>query len=285
VKLFLGIDIGGTTVRVGAFRSLNDVEAFDDDLFPVEHNYAKDFEGMMGASVFLRDYNQEHAGPVEGIGLAIAGVLDADRTTLAKAGNTVQWVGQPFIQELRTYFGCPVAFGNDAEAAAMAEAMYGNPEGGDFWFVIWGTGVGGTLVRYVDGKPIAFAGEMGHLRVSESNSRICACGQFSCLEAYCGGAKIREYVGVAAEELNPAQWEEVLAHMVIGLRGIATSQPVGRIYFGGGIAAKQSHFIPELEDLLRMDLQIVDAPEMALSRFGESAGTVGALALLKSTLA
>jgi len=60
---------------------------------------------------------------------------------------------------------------------------------------------------------------------------------------------------------------------------------VSKIYFGGGIAAKQSQFIPKLELLLREELRIVEAPSLELSRFGESAGTVGALALLKSKLA
>jgi predicted NBD/HSP70 family sugar kinase len=280
--LFLGIDIGGTSIRVSAFRSLDRVDAFDEEVHRVTGSYDQDFVNLGGACKFFQNH---HGEPIEGIGLAIAGVLDRGRTTLAKAGNTRQWVGQPFVQKLGEHFNCRVAFGNDAEAAALAEAMYSNPDGEDFWFVIWGTGVGGTLVRYINGSPVAFAGEMGHQQVSESQARICACNQIGCLEAYCGGAKIHEYEDVPAEELSPAQWNRVLSYMVIGLHNIVTIQPVLKVYFGGGIAAKQAQFIPQLEQTLRDELHIVEAPSMELSRFGESAGTVGALALLRSVLA
>jgi predicted NBD/HSP70 family sugar kinase len=77
----------------------------------------------------------------------------------------------------------------------------------------------------------------------------------------------------------------VLEYMATGLHNIVTIQPVSKIYFGGGIAAKQSQFILKLELLLREELRIIGAPSLELSRFGESAGTVGALALLKSKLA
>jgi predicted NBD/HSP70 family sugar kinase len=229
--LFLGVDIGGTTIHISVFRSLADTKPVAGENIPVTGVYAVDYELLMTACRLQTGLNYEEHGALEGIGLAIAGVLDKKRTTLMKAGNTRQWVDQPFVRKLEEQFGCPVAFGNDAEAAAMAEAMYGNPDGEDFWFVIWGTGVGGALVRYVGGKPVAFPGEVGHQRVSESDERM------------------------------------------------------PKIYFGGGIAAKQPRFVPELEDLLRMELRIVDSPDMELSVFGESAGTVGALALMKNALA
>lgn len=271
-------------MRVTAFADLENHTRIGGDEFKVALDYDQDFESLLRICELMYGSHSEEYGPVEGTGIAIAGVLNKDRTMLARAGNTRQWVNQPFVHDLGEYLGGQTVLGNDAEAAAMAEAMYGNPGGYDFWFVIWGTGVGGTLTRHVDGKPFAFAGELGHQKVSESHGRKCACGQFDCLETYCGGAMIRKYEGVPAEELTPVRWTKVLEYMASGLHNIATIQPVPKIYFGGGIAAKQSQLIPKLELMLQEELRIVEAPSLELSRFGESAGTVGALALLKSKL-
>ena len=278
--MHLGVDIGGTSVRVGAFSGLHDTESLASDSFQVTGDYDTDFGRLRKMCTLLRD----HQRPVMSIGIAIAGVVDKDRTTLAKAGNTKQWVGQPFVKVLSGIFGCQVVLGNDAEAAGLAEAEHGNPDGGDFWFVIWGTGIGGTLVRHPYDEPLANAGEVGHLPLLHPYPRICECGQKDCWEAYCGGAMIQKYDGVPAEQLVAEQWTVVLDNMAAGLRSIVCSQPVERVYFGGGIAAKQPQFIPVLEEMLRQDFRIVEAPSLQLSRFGESAGTVGALVLLSSEL-
>jgi glucokinase len=283
--LFLGIDIGGTSVRVTAFANLEQHTRVGSDDFRVSGGYDQDFRQLVDTCQLMYGSYCEEFGGVEGIGIAIAGVLNKERTKLARAGNTRQWVDQPFVGVLAEVFSCQVALGNDAEAAAMAEAVYGNPEGGDFWFVIWGTGVGGTLVRQVDGRPVAFAGEVGHQTVRHPRGNQCACGQMDCLEVYCGGAGIQKYRGVlSASELSERDWAQVLDCMADGLHNIIAIQPVPKIYFGGGIAAKQSHRIPVLETSLQEELAILPAPRMELSRFGESAGTVGALALLKSVL-
>lgn len=278
----LGIDIGGTSVRVGAFESLDSTEPFDSYSFDAAQDYERDFELLRQTCANLRS----RSGPVEGIGVAIAGVINKERTLLAKAGNTASWVNRPFVDALGIAFDCAVALGNDAEAAALAEALYGNPQGWDFWSLIWGTGVGGTLVRHIDGKPYPFAGEMGHQMVRARLGNQCACGQMDCLEVYCGGAGIKKYRNVAsAADLSEAQWGRVLDCMADGLHNLVTIQPVPYIYFSGGIAAKQSHRLEVLQQMLEEELCIVEAPQVRLSRFGEGAGTVGALALLKAGLA
>ena len=283
--MFLGIDIGGTSVRVTAFADLENHTRIGGDEFRVSREYGQDFESLLRSCELMYGTYCEEYGGIEGIGLAIAGILDRGRTTLARAGNTRQWVEQPFVHDLGEYLGCLPVLGNDAEAAAMAEAIYGNPDGDDFWFVIWGTGVGGALLRNIKGQPVPLAGEMGHQLACKPKGRECACGQFDCLEAYCGGDMIRKYEGVPAEELGSMRWGMVLEYMASGLHSIVAIHPVPKVYFGGGIAAKQSQFIPVLEQMLREELQFVGAPSLELSRFGESAGTVGALALLKSKLA
>jgi glucokinase len=277
---FLGIDIGGTNVRVSVFRSLDDIEPIRTERFAVKHDYEQDFDQLQKTCRLIRPTDRLF----EGIGIALAGVIDHEQAVLVNSGEkTAQWIGQPFAKVLNGIFECPIIMGNDAESAALAEAHYGNPTGQDFWLVIWGTGVGATLVRYINGHPVAFPGEMGHLQVSESPARICDCHATACLEAYCGGKMIEKYVG-PPEHLSVAEWGEVLRYMTIGVKAVVTSQPVSTVYFSGGIAVKQAGLIEKMEIALMREILIIDPPHLELSRFGESAGTVGALAMLKHSL-
>jgi predicted NBD/HSP70 family sugar kinase len=69
--------------------------------------------------------------------------------------------------------------------------------------------------------------------------------------------------------------------MAIGVRNVIVTQPTPLIVFGGGIANKQSDRLKDVGTLLKENLHIVEPPEIRLSAFGESAGTVGALALAR----
>jgi glucokinase len=281
--VYIGADIGGTTGRVSAFGGLGDTTEIDRVEFPVTQSpngdFAQDLNNLMLACGRLAARN----GRVEGIGLAIAGKVDAARTMLTAAGNLGHWAGKPVVAMLAERLGldCPVVLGNDAEAAAMAEALYGEGQEADFWFFIWGTGIGGCLVRYINGVAVPFAGELGHQQVNPWDDLLCGCGQKGCLEAYCGGAGIKKRLGIDPQNLTRDQWIEVVGWMSIGVRNVVAAQPVPLVVFGGGVANKQSALLKDLRMLLEADLRIVDVPDVRLSAFGESAGTIGALALVK----
>lgn len=280
--MHLGIDIGGTTARVSAFESLDSTTELGGVQFKISKNkdpwkaFKKDITRLVHHSIGL----SERFGVIGKVGVALAGKLDADRQMLTGTGNLHHWVKKRVAEGLSEELGCPVFLGNDAEAAAMAEARYGYGQGTDFWFVIWGTGVGGCLVRRVRDEPVAFPAEVGHQRVADEDLRKCGCGQEACLDFYCGGNGLSQIYGVSAERAFAEVGREIAETMLIGLRNIVAIQPVPLIVFGGGIANKQSQWIEYLQRRLRDELQIVDAPEVKLSHFGESAGTVGALSLI-----
>lgn len=281
--MYVGVDIGGTTARASAFSTLESTNELSRIEFRVTKypngSFRQDFDKLEQACEQLA----AQYGPIEGIGLALAGRVNAARTSLTAAGNLGHWVAQLVVHMLSKRFGCRVALGNDAEAAALAEAYYGCGQECDFWFIIWGSGVGGCLVRYINGVAQPFAGELGHQKVSPDSDKLCGCGQYGCLEAYCGGTGIakRQRFGVPAKDLTPDQWADVVRWMKIGIRNVVTTQPVPRVVFGGGISEKQSHLLDELERLLKEELRIVEAPDIRLSDFGARAGTIGALALLR----
>jgi predicted NBD/HSP70 family sugar kinase len=280
-NMYLGIDIGGTTARVSAFGDLSEAAEIQRIEFAMTKQPQGDFEADFANLRLACGKLAARHGAIDGIGLALAGKVDDTRATLTAAGNIGHWAGHPVVLRLSQEMDCRVVLGNDAEAAALAEAHYGHGQTGDFWLLIWGTGVGGCLMRYVNGVATPFPGELGHQEVNPNSDLLCGCSQYGCLEACCGGTGIANRFGIPAEALTAEQWADVLGWMKIGVRNVVTAQPVPRVVFSGGIASKQAPLLEDLQEMLAKDLRIVDPPEIQLSAFGETAGTVGALALLR----
>ncbi|MGI6313101.1 MAG: ROK family protein [Candidatus Cryptobacteroides sp.] len=106
--------------------------------------------------------------------------------------------------------GIPVALTNDANAAAMGEMTYGAAKGmKDFIMITLGTGVGSGIV--INGHVVygfdGFAGELGHNCAVRHNGRLCGCGKYGCLEAYCSAVGVartaREWLEMNPDEQTP----------------------------------------------------------------------------------
>lgn len=116
---------------------------------------------------------------------------------LVKNSNTTCLNGRPFRGELAEALGvADVAFANDANCFALAEATWGAAKGARVVFgVIMGSGVGGGLVfdgHAWDGVQ-GIAGEWGHIPLGERPASgaeagaLCYCGKRGCIETWLGG--------------------------------------------------------------------------------------------------
>ncbi len=126
---------------------------------------------------------------VRGVGLAIAGFVDARRGVVLHAPNIPGWRETPLADTVARALAAPVHLVNDANAAALAEARWGAGRGADpVLFVTVSTGIGGGLVHR--GRLWAgargLAGEIGHITV-EPNGPRCSCGGRGHLEALASG--------------------------------------------------------------------------------------------------
>jgi fructokinase len=151
-----------------------------------------------------------------GIGVGMPGSVTmrrADGTAsdvaLVKNSNTTCLNGRPFRADLAKALGrTDVAFANDANCFALAEAVWGAARGARVAFgVIMGTGVGGGVVLRDDPTPLApagrarawdgaqgIAGEWGHVALEPVTGPPCYCGRRGCIETYLSGPSIeREY--------------------------------------------------------------------------------------------
>jgi glucokinase len=137
------------------------------------------------------------AKDVEGIGVGIAGQVDAQRGLLVGTANLSRSVvNLPMADLLKKKYGVPAALRNDVQIAAIGEARFGAGKGcDDFICIFVGTGIGGALVR--EGRLIpgfsGNAGEIGHTTI-EAHGRICGCGARGHLEAYASRTAITKVI-------------------------------------------------------------------------------------------
>ena len=217
--LRLGIDLGGTTVKVGFVGE--GLEIVDKVIYrsrPLdEMSRCAEFSDQLRNFVVEARYDP---AAIEGIGVAIPGtVLGAEIELLPNMQLDLQLL----LESLRDYFpNADLAYLNDANAGALAEAAYGAGVGyRNVLYVTIGTGIGAGVV--IGGKVIAgahgAAGEIGHVSVAKGGRR-CSCGRRGCLEQYASARGIvRTYREVGANA--PSVYESLdhqqdhLAHMLM----------------------------------------------------------------------
>ena len=192
MKIFLGFDVGGTSVRSVALST----EGGTDDFF--DHRQILRPQSNEGLIDAIEQIANEHQP--EAVGVGCAGFVTHDGVVV-QSPNIDSLTDFPLRQELQDILGCPVVVENDAAAAAWAEAKAGAGKSiSNMAFVGFGTGIGGALV--IDGKLVrgvhGFGSEPGHLTVVPDGLE-CPCGRRGCWELYASGSALGRYAREAAE--------------------------------------------------------------------------------------
>lgn len=187
----LGIDLGGTSVKLGLFRQ--DGALLDKWEIPTRtinggEHILPDIAAAISAKL---DAHGIECRQVLGAGLGVPGAVLEERF-VKPCVNLNGWGGD-VAGNLSELCGFPVKAVNDANAAALGEMWQGGGKGCDnVVFVTLGTGVGGGII--VGGKLLAgvhgSGGEIGHLKVRAYESDPCGCGKYGCLEQYASATGI-----------------------------------------------------------------------------------------------
>ncbi len=189
-KVF-GVDIGGTTVKMGLFTSEGELidkweipTRKEDDGSQILPDIAKSIKERMS-----RDGLEDK--DVAGIGLSVPGPVD-DEGIVHKCVN-LGWGVFDIDEEMRKHIDLPVFAGNDANAAALGEVWKGGGKGcKNVVVVTLGTGVGGGII--VNGKVLSGStgagGEIGHIHIDDNEREKCGCGNTGCLEQYASATGI-----------------------------------------------------------------------------------------------
>lgn len=191
MKYCFGVDIGGTTVKIGLFTTEGELlEKWEIKTRTENHGEAI----LPDVAESLQNKMQEkniRKSEVDGIGIGIPAPVMEDGV-VQKTAN-LGWGYKEVTREMKELTGLPVAAGNDANMAALGEMWLGAGKGQkNMIMVTLGTGVGGGII--VNGKPLAGShgagGEIGHLCVNEEETETCGCGNTGCLEQYASATGI-----------------------------------------------------------------------------------------------
>ena len=308
MKYVFGVDIGGTTVKLG--------------FFDTEGNILEKWEiptrKELGGKYILPDIAESITNllmekgiekkDVAGVGVGVPGPVDADGVVF-KAVN-LGWDIFSVSNTLGDLINLPVKAGNDANVAALGEMWKGGGKGhDDLVAVTLGTGVGGGII--VQGKLLAGAtgagGEIGHIHVEDNETDRCGCGKQGCLEQYgsaTGIVRIANRVLAATEEASVLRDAELTAKAVCDAAkakdavAIKVMEQFGE-YLGRGLAAIACVVNPEvfvigggvskagemLFDYIRPNYEKYvfhgsKNTKFALATLGNDAGIVGAARLV-----
>jgi len=206
-RTVLCVDIGGTSTKVGLLDEQGRISCLNS--IPTGPDSEQFFRAL---TELIRQTLKETQAA--GIGVAVAGFVDADRTHLAYNPN-LPWLEKfPLKQRLAEHFALPIELEIDSNAATMAEYRFGFHEVPQrFLCVTAGTGLGVGMT--VNGELLRFAygcmGDPGHLIVDRLGPK-CSCGGRGCAEAIISAPALAErYRNATGDESCPSLREVIAA--------------------------------------------------------------------------
>lgn len=183
----IGIDMGGTTIKMGLFESQGGKLKEKWEIPTRKENRGALLIPDMAGSIkkVLCELDISPA-KIEGVGMGVPGAV-RDDGYVAPCVNLNQWGGFNPCIPLGELLEVPVMAMNDANAAALGEYVYGGGRGYTSQVLITlGTGIGSGVVTdgHVAVGAHGAAGEVGHIKVRFDETRVCGCGKRGCLEQY-----------------------------------------------------------------------------------------------------
>ncbi len=310
MKKYIGVDIGGTTVKSALVDSDGRIlKRSTIPTLPTRHY------GELAVDIAAQIGELSEGDNVDSIGVGCPGIVDSSRGYVEYSCN-LYWKDVPLADELSRLTGKRVRVCNDANAAALGEARFGAGKSyTDTTFITLGTGVGGGFV--VDGKLFegyrGLGAEVGHMVIRMGGVR-CTCGRRGCFEAYASAtALIRDTEFAMKNDLNSKMWEyvggdlnkvdgrtsfecskkgDVAAREVVDnyikylAEGIANIVNVFRsqaVIIGGGVSAQGEYLTVPLQrrvDALRYGGDDSLRTDIVVASLGNDAGILGAASLV-----
>ena len=255
-KVIFGVDLGGTTVKMGYFDTEGNVKDKWEIPTRKENNGSRILPDIAESIKKKMAEQGMEKNDVIGVGIGVPGPVDANGV-IYKAAN-LGWEVFSVKEELAVLLGgIPVEAGNDANVAALGEMWQGGGRGyKNLVAVTLGTGVGGGII--VEGKILTGAtgagGEIGHIHIVDDEPETCGCGNHGCLEQYASATGIAR---LARRRLAADDKESVLRSGEISAKTVfdavkagdalakEVAEEFGR-YLGKGLAAVACVVNPEI---------------------------------------
>jgi len=300
--MLIGVDVGGTNLRVGVVDNLRvvsekryhaDFSALCHKLEPAQAELA--IQDQLAAA--LEDMLTAYPA-VRAIGIGFPGFINPATQVVSSSPNLPGLSNVDIARPLSARLARPVKVENDGLVAAFGEYVLHPDRPAGLIYLGLGTGVGGGLI--VNGQP--FAGEhgvsmeVGHIIV-ESGGRLCGCGNRGCMEQYASASGVtlnyaeatgqRLDAGAIANLASQGETSAVVAYaqagerLAQGLAHILKVVDVSSVVIGGGMS--QAWPLMETSFGQRLDSDLIpvlrDKINVTISSAGDQAGIIGAALL------
>ena len=305
-----GVDIGGTTVKLGVFDENGNLHE------KWEIPTRKEEEGKYIIPDICKSMDEYiikegiSIDDVKGIGIGVPGPVTKEGVVLncINLGWGVFNVEEAFKE---AFHNIPAKAGNDATVAALGEYWKGGGKGySDMLMITLGTGVGGGVI--LDGKILAgvngAAGEIGHMPVAPGNSDYCNCGKNDCLELVASAtgivreakklinntdtpSSLRNMENITAKDvIDAAKEDDELALKVMNVMGEALASAIAgvasvinmeAVVIGGGVSKAGDFLLKFIEEKFK---KVVFTPcsnvKFLMAELGNDGGIYGAAKLV-----
>lgn len=304
----LGIDIGGTTVKMGLFEFKGTLV---DKWEIVTRTEGEGKEILPDIARSIQEKLEEHSlgnDNLLGIGVGVPAPVSEDGVVNGTAN--LGWGYKEVKRELEELTGATVKVGNDANVAALGEMWKGGGLGHkNMIMVTLGTGVGGGVIvgGHILGGSHGAGGEIGHLCVNYDEEEVCGCGNQGCLEQYASATgivrlakrKLENYTGetvlikerisaksvfdaVKAGDQTAVEISEEFGHYLgYALANIAAITDPAVIVIGGGVSRAGEVLIQVIEKNFKDRAFFANkSVKFALAQLGNNAGICGAAKMI-----
>lgn len=311
-KYIYGIDIGGTTVKMGLFDEKGDMLEKWEIVTRKENNGENILPDIVKS---IKEKNSEKSietDDILGIGMGVPGPITEDGRVL-KCAN-LGWGIFSVADEMSKLTGVKkVKVGNDANVAALGEQWRGGGRGFEnIVMVTLGTGVGGGII--MNGKILTgengAAGEIGHITVNPKETLTCGCGCKGCLEQYSSAtgvirlakerleasdkpSELRKFADdeiggkevfdayKAGDELAAEAVDEFAAYLGMGLGNVASVVDTQAFVIGGGLSKNGPIVIELIKKQYEKNVMFaLKNTEFRLAELGNDAGMYGAVRMV-----
>ena len=312
----IGVDVGGTKVAAGFVNAQGEITQHTRTAMNPRGTAEEGLAAVTTAIDTLLKMAPEAHGSVQRIGICAPGPLDPQTGVVLNPPNVPCWRNFPLAAEIARRYGGFVKIGNDANAAGLAEGLWGAGRGyKNVFYAGIGTGIGTGILfdgRIYYGRTGA-AAEGGHVSIDYQGPR-CGCGKRGCIEVLASGtaigkkarARLKEKPGCSAMMLELAEGNvEGITSEIVG-RAFGAGDPLAKeilletvdflaiwlgnivdllepdvMILGGGVATMLGPFFGEIRNRLPawcVNSRCLEIP-LVPARYGESAGIAGGAAL------
>jgi len=274
--LTIGVDIGGTKVAAALVGSTGEIAEKIRGPMNAAGTAAEGFAAVADVIRAVLSAVPEARAAVKGIGLCAPGPLDPKTGIVLNPPNLPCWRNFPLAAETERAFGVPARVDNDANAAGLAEALWGSGAGyTNVFYATLGTGIGTGIVfdRKIYHGRTGSAAEGGHVTI-DYNGPKCGCGKPGCIEALASGPaiarraqdKLAVGAGVRVTDQNVTPYRDSLILQLAGSLDGVRAEHVGQAFHEGDRAAREvleetAHLLTvwlgNIVDLLEPDVMVV----------------------------